>query len=156
MTTQTQAVERAAFQPFVVMDALSTQDQAYLVALARVAEMASPALLQGALDHATDRPRYTYQLLHDAELGYGLLPLERRALEAARAAVQSNVFQHLQLTPTASGELEKDELYVRRRRIYWNTSDRDAFRRMGSAMLYGVARLAAGKEVRRRVRPGVQ
>jgi hypothetical protein len=156
MTTSTLAVERASLQPFVVIEALPAQDEQHLLALTRVAGRASAALLQGALDHATERPSYVYQLLHDDNLSRTLIPVERSALEAAYEAVKSNLIYRLQLKPTTLEELEQDELYVRRRRVLWENPDRDAFRRMGSAMLYGVARLSAGKSAHRRVRPGVK
>jgi len=147
-----QLVERIMVDP-------SKEDTKILGDLITIAPVAGPIILQNSLDRVTFAPTTTANDIRAERqtLTEGQRPrAELRALEAAMAAYKSNIILRLSgpdgraSADAMQAILANDELYLERRRQSWyQSNDWDAYRRMGSAMLWGLARYAAGLPVSR-------
>jgi hypothetical protein len=128
---------------------LNEADLDNMAALARAATEVEDRHLQAILDYVTYAPTSAAHLGMTEEVPDEWTPSYWHAYGAANTVVRSNVIYRLNLTDRAATELSSDRVYMDRRHTSDVTGDTDRFRQAGSALLWGLARLAANQTVHR-------
>jgi hypothetical protein len=127
----------------------SEADRANLAVLARSAAEVDGQTLQYELDCATFAP-YGVAVLLRGDRPPNYSPEMWRALSASHTLVKSNIIYRLHPTDLGGELLREDQVLAARRRAWDHLpADRDLYRQMGAALLWGVARLAVNLSVKR-------